>query len=136
MWGSVKCVKCADMGYIRCYSPESMRMAIEAVKGTRRSVSVSFCDVPCACDEGDVKSFQTHQLLRKMYKNKDCKPPIRADDLRVIHVPREAKVDHVAILMEWAREYVKAEDTARAKREAPFQIFEDFNQGAEYERVD
>jgi hypothetical protein len=74
--------------------------------------------------------------MKRMLKNKDCPPPIRADDLRAVHVPNDDNVDHTAIMVEWAREYVKAEDTARAKREAPFQIFEDFNQGAEYERVD
>ncbi len=127
IFDTVKCPACQDMGYIRCYSASAMRSALEVLANKRVHMSVSFADVPCTCEAGDKASYQTHQLLKKHYRSSEVKVPIRADDPRVIHVSKEARVDHQSVLREWATWYRGKQDELRAAREAPYQVFEDWN---------
>lgn len=129
---TMRCETCRDTGYVRAFSPKSMRDAVESVRGKRKpeDVRLAFCDVPCDCEEGDMRSAETLALMQR--KDRNATAPIRISDERVTPADPMKRVDELReILMQWAREYQSKIDERVALREAPFKVFEDFNEGVE-----
>lgn len=131
---AMRCVTCRDTGYVRSFSPKAMRDAVDHVRGKRSEcdVRLSFCDVPCVCEAGDERSVETLRILQKTDKSSTV--PIRVSDERVIKADPLLRVPELlVILIAWARDYQGRLDDRLATREAPFQIFKEFNEGVEVE---
>lgn len=130
-----RCQACRDTGYVRCFSPKAMRDAVEHVRGNRRAedVRISYCDIPCSCDAGDERAVETLALLKRHYRRNDVAMPIRVDDERAIRAdPLTPFVMLRDIVIEWARTYQSKLDEKMAERDAPYKVFEDFNNGIDF----
>jgi len=131
-----RCPACRDTGYVRAFSPKAMRDAVDHVRGNRREedIRLSYCDVPCSCDAGDEKANETLAILKKHYRRDDVSLPIRVDDERVVRAdPLTRFVDLRATIIHWAKEYQSKLDARASEREAPYQAFNDFNNGIDFD---
>jgi hypothetical protein len=127
----VWCLKCSDTGLVTIWSAESMKHAIEHVKGSkdRDQIYVATCAVPCTCKSGDRMLFSFESRRQRIGQERAVVTASHKFAVPVAaHRHRQEQVED---LIGWARGYLGDVVAARDEKEAPYRVFDSWNERGE-----